>query len=260
MTDPGQPLAGRAALVTGASSGIGRAIAVELARQGADVCVNYHSGPDRAEAVAGEIAALGRRAFAHRAPVQDAAAVRAMVAATVERLGRLDICVNNAGISRGGAFLDLTEDDWDLVLDVNLKGAFLCAQAAARRMVDQGQGGRIINISSIHEELAAPQGTPYLCSKGGMRMLTKSLALELAPHGITVVGVGPGAIATPLNRHTLEDPERMARLNRWVPLGRIGQPEEVARLVAYLASDAAAYITATTFFIDGGMMEQATDL
>ena len=157
-------------------------------------------------------------------------------------------------------FLDVEERDWDLVLRVNLKGAFLCAQAAARVMVARGNGGRIITISSVHEDLPFPGYTPYACAKGEMRMLTRTAALELAPHGITVVGVGPGAIATPINQATLEDPSKKVALERQIPLGRIGETEDVARLVAYLASDAAAYVTGTTYFIDGGLMQQATGL
>ncbi len=253
-------LHGRVALVTGASSGIGRAIALELGRQGADVCINYHAGGEQAAQVVRELEALGRRAFAHSADVADAKQVREMVDATVERLGRIDICINNAGIEKQAPFLEVEERDWDLVLGVNLKGAFLCAQAAARRMVAQGGGGRIINISSVHEDLPFPGYTPYACSKGGMRMLTRNLALELAPYDITVVGVGPGAIATPINRETLEDPEKKAALEQQIPLHRIGKPEEVARLVAYLASDDGAYITGVTYFIDGGLMQQTTGL
>ncbi|MDP9312122.1 MAG: SDR family oxidoreductase [Chloroflexota bacterium] len=255
-----EQLQGRVALVTGASGGIGRTIATELARRGADVCINYHSGGERAEQVVAELQAMGRRAFAYAANVADSAQVRSMVDAVVEQMGRIDICVNNAGIEKQAPFLEIDERDWDLVLDVNLKGAFLCAQASARRMVAQGQGDRIINISSVHEDLPFPGYTPYACSKGGMRMLTRNLALELAAHRITVAGVAPGAIATPINRATLEDPEKKAQLERQIPLGRIGTPEEVAGLVAYLASDAAAYITGATYFIDGGLMQQATGL
>ncbi|MDP9457888.1 MAG: SDR family oxidoreductase [Actinobacteria bacterium] len=255
-----ESLEGRVALVTGASSGIGEAIALELGRRGADVCVNYHSGGERAQRVVRELEGMGRRAFAHAANVADAAEVAEMVEAVVDRLGRVDVCVNNAGVEKQQPFLETEESHWDLVLGVNLKGAFLCAQATARRMVRQGSGGRIVNVSSVHEDLPFPGYTPYACSKGGMRMLTRNAALELAPHGITVVGVGPGAVATPINRATLEDPEKKAALEQQIPLGRIGSPEEVARLVAYLASDAAAYVTATTYFVDGGLMQQATGL
>ena len=147
-----------------------------------------------------------------------------------------------------------------MVLNTDLKGAFLCTQAAARHMVEEKHGGRIINISSVHEDLPFPGFTPYACAKGGMRMLTRNAAIELAQYGITVVGVGPGAIATPINRATLDNPDKKAALERQIPIGRIGEPEDVARLVAFLASDAASYVTGTTFFIDGGLMHQATSL
>ena len=257
-------LDGRVAMVTGASSGIGRAVALELGARGADLCVNYLAGDEHAEHAAAQVVAaledMGRSAFAYGADVSDAAQVRAMVDAIVARFGRLDICVNNAGVERQAGFLEVEERDWDLVLGVNLKGAFLCAQAVARVMVARGQGGRIINISSVHEDLPFPGYTPYACAKGGMRMLTRNAALELASHGITVVGVGPGAIATPINEATLEDPTKKMALERQIPLGRIGKPEDVARLVAFVASDAAAYVTGTTYFIDGGLMHQATGL
>ncbi len=260
---PEQPpvdLADRVALVTGASSGIGRAIALELARHGAHVCVNYHAETDEADDVVAEIRALGRKALAFGADVSRPDQVAAMFAATVTTLGRLDILVNNAGVEKRAAFTEISEADWDLVLGINLKGAFLCAQGAARRMISQGGGGRIINVSSVHEELPFPGLAPYAASKGGLRMLCRTAALELAPHGITMVNVGPGAIATPINRQTLADPARIEALDRQVPVGRVGDPDEVARLVAWLASDKGSYVTATTFFIDGGLMHQATNL
>lgn len=253
-------LAGRVALVTGASSGIGRSIALELGRRGADVAVNYHSEADEAAEVVHELEGLGRRAIGCQADVSHAAEVAAMVQQTVDRLGGLDILVNNAGVEKQVPFTDIAERDWDLVLGINLKGAFLCAQAAARRMIEQGRGGRIVNISSVHEDLAFPGYVPYAASKGGLRMLCRTAALELAPHGITMVNVGPGAIATPINRATLSDPKKEQALDRQIPLGRVGQPDEVANLVAWLASDEGSYVTATTFFIDGGLMHQATNM
>ncbi len=254
-------LDGKVAFVTGASSGIGRAIALELARRGAHIgCVAYHSRPAEAEEVARELEALGSKTYVCQLDVSNAGQVREMIQATVDNLGRIDICINNAGVEKYTPLLEIEEHDWDLVLNTDLKGAFFCTQAAARHMVDQGRGGRIINISSVHEDLPFPGFTPYACAKGGMRMLTRNAAIELAQYGITVVGVGPGAIATPINKSTLDDDEKKKALERQIPLGRIGEPEEVARLVAYLASDAASYITGTTFFIDGGLMHQATSL
>ncbi|MEA2642069.1 MAG: hypothetical protein QOF51_3463 [Chloroflexota bacterium] len=256
----GLPLQGRVALVTGSSSGIGAAIAVELGRQGADVCVNYHSEKDQAEEIASQIRATGRRAIVVGGDVATSSDVQAMVDATVQQLGGLDILVNNAGIEHSAPFLEFTERQWDLDIGVNLKGVFLCSQAAARQMVQQGRGGRIINISSVHEDLPFPGYTAYVATKGGVRMLTRNLALELAPHRINVVGVAPGAIATPINQATLEDPEKIAALNRQIPLGRIGTGDDVAQVAAFLASDAASYITATTVFVDGGLMHQALPL
>lgn len=261
-SDPLRPdaLAGRAALVTGASSGIGRAIALELGRRGADVAVNFHTEEDDANEVVGELQKLGRKAFSVGANVASSAEVGAMFEALDREFGRIDILVNNSGIEKSTPFVDVAEKDWDLVLGVNLKGAFLCAQQAARRMIAAGRGGRIVNISSVHEDLAFPGFVPYAASKGGLMMLGRTAALELAPHGITVVNVGPGAIATPINKTTLEDPAREQALDRIIPLGRVGEPDEVARLVAFLASDAGGYITATTVFIDGGLMRYASNM
>ena len=179
-----------------------------------------------------------------------------MIHATVERFGQLAVLVNNAGIEMNKPFLDKTEAEWDRVIAVDLKGPFLCSQAAAREMVRRKSAGTIINISSVHEDLAFPGYAAYCAAKGGLRMLCRDLALELAPYGIRVVNVAPGAIAPPINRQTLKDPKKRAALAREIPLGRIGTPEEVAKLVAYLASDDASYITGTTIVIDGGLMRQ----
>ena len=247
-------IVGQVALVTGASSGIGRAIAIRLAQEGADVSVNYASGQQRAAEVCAEITKLGRRAVPIQADLAQIADSRKLVEETVTAFGRLDILVNNAGIEIEQPFLEVTEESYDRVLDVNLKGAFFCSQSAARQMIKQGQGGRIVNISSVHEDLPMPGNVPYCCSKGGMRMLTRTICLELAPHGITVNNVGPGAIATPINRKTLETPSLRDQLLAEIPLHRIGTPEDVAGLVAYLVSAEASYVTGSTYFIDGGLM------
>lgn len=254
------PLEKRVALVTGARSGIGHAIALELARQGADVAVNDVVDNAEVEAVLKAIEDLGRKAIATPADVSNAQQVAQMVDATIEGLGRLDVVVNDAGIEKKAPFLEVTEADFDRVIAVNLKGLFLCAQAGARAMVKQGGGGKIINISSIHEDLPMPGNSPYCASKGAVRMLTRTLALELAPHQINVVGVGPGAVATPINRDVLASSGLLDRLKAQIPWGRLATPEEIAQVVAFVASPAADYLTGTTVFVDGGMMHQATGL
>ena len=249
-------LQGKVGLVTGASSGIGKAIALEFGRQGASVVVNYHGEAQEAAAVVNEIRPEGSQAIAVQADVSKSGDVRRMVQETIEKLGAVDVLVNSAGIEHQAPFLDVSEEEWDRVIAVDLKGPFLCSQAAAREMVRRGKGGTIINISSVHEDLAFPGYAAYSAANGGLRMLCRDLALELAPYHINVVNVAPGAIATPINRPTLEDPTKKAALEREIPLGRVGTPEEVAKLVAYLASEDASYITGATIVIDGGLMRQ----
>jgi glucose 1-dehydrogenase len=249
-------LEGKVALVTGAASGIGEAIAIELGKQGARVVVNYHSDTSPGRPVVDQIIAGGGQAIAVQADVSNASDVSRMIEQVVGQLGRIDVLVNNAGIERQKSFLEVSEDDWDLVIDVDLKGPFLCTQAAVRDMVRRRERGTIINISSVHEDLPFPGYASYCAAKGGLRMLCRDLALELAPHGINIINVAPGAISTPINDRTLEDPEKKLALLREIPLGRVGTPEEVASLVAYLASDSASYITGTTVFIDGGLTRQ----
>lgn len=256
----GRPLAGKVVLITGASSGIGRAAALEMGRQGADVVVNFIGQAEPASEVVHEIESGGGKAIAIEADISSAGQVRQMVQQTVEKLGKIDVLVNNAGIEYDTPFLDKTEEEWDKVIAVDLKGPFLCSQAAAREMVKRGQGGTIINISSVHEDIAFPGHIDYCAAKGGLRMMCRDMALELAPYHINVVNVGPGAIATPINTATLNDPKAKQELIDEIPLARIGSPEEVGRLVAYLASDAASYITGTSIFIDGGLMRKTGGL
>jgi glucose 1-dehydrogenase len=253
-------LEGKVALVTGAASGIGKAIAIEMARQGASVVVNYHSEKDPGQPVVDKITGSGGQALAIQADVSKSDDINRMVQQAVEKFGKIDVLVNNAGIEHQSPFLEKTEQEWDMVLAVDLKGPFLCSQAAARDMVRRGAPGTIINISSVHEDLAFPDYAAYCAAKGGLRMLCRNMALELAPHHVNVVNVAPGAIATPINEATLENPEKVAALKKEIPLGRVGRPEEVARLVAYLASDTASYITGTTVVIDGGLMRQTGSL
>jgi glucose 1-dehydrogenase len=253
-------LEGKVALVTGAATGIGKSIAIELARQGAAVVVNYRSDKDPGQPVVDEIKRSGGQAIAIQADVSKSDDINRMMQQAVETFGKIDVLVNNAGIERQTPFLEKTEQEWDMTLAVDLKGPFLCSQAAARDMVRRGAPGTIINISSVHEDLGFPGYADYCAAKGGLRMLCRNLALELAPHKINVVNVAPGAIATPINERTLQNPEKLAALKNEIPLGRVGQSEEVAKLVAYLASDEASYITGTTVVIDGGLMRQTGSL
>ncbi len=253
-------LSGKRAIITGSDQGIGRAIALRFAQEGAAVAINYRHNEAGANEVRAAIEAAGGRAIVVGADVGTASGAGRLIATATEAFGGLDILVNNAGIEIPRPFLDVTEEEWDLVIGVNLKGPFLCTQLAVRAILKGGRGGRIVNISSVHEDLPMPGNSPYCASKGGLRMLTRTLCDELAPHGITINNIGPGAVATPINKETLADPEKVAALNAGIPLGRVGQPEEIAGLAVYLASDEAAYVTGSTYFIDGGMLRQAVGL
>lgn len=254
-----KPLQDKVALVTGATTGIGKAIAIEMARRGARVVINYIGPPDPAQDVVKTIKADNGTALAIEADVSNSQQVSRMIAQIVAQLGHIDVLVNNAGIEKQSPFLDLAESDWDRIIAVDLKGPFLCTQAAAREMAKRRKG-TIINISSVHEDLPFPGYAPYCAAKGGLRMLCRDLALELAPYNINIVNVAPGAIDTPINEQTLKNPEKVLALKREIPLGRVGQPQDVARLVCYLASDDASYITGTTVVIDGGLMHQTQSL
>lgn len=251
-----ESLRGRTALVTGAGSGIGYAIARRFSEAGAKVVINYLTGEREAQRLARD---LPTEATAIQADVSRKPEVDRMLKQAIGRFGKLDILVNNAGIEAARPILELTEADWDRELNVNLRGAFLCLQAAAREMAKSG-GGSIVNISSVHEDHPFPGFTPYCASKGGLRMLMRNAALELAPHRIRVNNVAPGAIRTPINEATLEDPEKMARLGAIVPLGRMGNPEEVAEVALFLASDASAYVTGSTYYVDGGLVRYSEPL
>jgi glucose 1-dehydrogenase len=250
----------KVAIITGSDSGIGHAIALELAAQGAAVTVNYHKNQAAADATKAAIEAAGGRAQAMQGDVSSIADIQALVDGTVTAFGRLDIMVNNAGMETRTSVLDTTERQFDLVIGVDLKSAFFGVQIAAKQMIAQGGGGRIINISSIHEDWPMPGNAPYCLAKGGVRMLTRTAGVELAPHGITVVGVAPGAVHTPIDEVTLADPAQKAKLESAIPLGRVAEPEEIAAVVAFLASDRASYGTATTVIVDGGMMQASVGL
>jgi glucose 1-dehydrogenase len=250
-------LHGKTAIVTGAGSGIGHSIAQAFADAGAAVCINYYRDHESdAKAHAQSLP----QAIAVSADVSDPGDAAQLVATTVKQFGRLDVLVNNAGIEHAAPLLDMDVAHWDRVMGVNLRGAFCCLQAAARAMRDSGEGGSIVNISSIHEDVPFPGFAAYCASKGGLRMLMRDAAVELAPHGIRVNNIAPGAIATPINAATLHDPAKVATLRRIIPLARMGEPEEVARVAVFLASDDASYVTGSTYLVDGGMTRYAEPL
>jgi glucose 1-dehydrogenase len=246
-------LAGIRALVTGGSKGIGREVAMRLAREGADVAVNYNSDASGAEAAVAEIGGMGSTAVALAGDVGRVADVRRLVTDSARALGGLDVLINNAGIERHAPFWEVTEADYDAVADVNLKGVFFATQAFVQHCRALGQPGRIVNISSVHEELAFPNFAAYCAAKGGLRMLTRTLAVELGPLGIAINNIAPGAIETPINAALLNDPAKLSALRRQIPLGRLGRPEDVAALAVFLASAEAAYVTGSTYFVDGGL-------
>ncbi|GGS47366.1 SDR family oxidoreductase [Actinokineospora fastidiosa] len=240
------------ALVTGADSGIGRATAVALAGGGVDVGITWHTDREGAEATAREVEAAGVSAFVTRMDLTDLPTAASAVDAAAEALGGLDVLVNASGTGSSTPLLDLDFDDWRAVLDVDLHGAFLCAQRAARHMVAAGRGGRIINVTSVHEHAPRVGAGPYCVAKAGLGMLTKTLALELAPYGITVNSVAPGEISTPMTGQEDADPREQPRPG--YPLGRPGHAHEVASVIAFLATPAAGYVTGASYVVDGGML------
>jgi glucose 1-dehydrogenase len=253
-------LSDKVAIVTGGDSGIGHAISLGLATAGAAVTINYHRNQASAEETLQQIRKANGKAQLVQGDVSSVADMQMLIDKTVQAFGRLDVMVNNAGMETRTSLLETTERQFDLVIGVDLKSAFFGAQCAAKQMIKQGGGGHIINISSVHEDWPMPGNIAYCCAKGGVRMLARTAGVELASHGIRVVNVGPGAVATPIDAATLADPAQKAKLDAAIPLGRVAQPDEIANLVVWLASDQASYGTATTYFVDGGLMQASVGL
>jgi len=255
-----RPLHGQKAIVTGASSGIGRAIALGLGAAGADVVVNYRDGEDAAMEVVRQIAQSGSRALAQRADVSREVEIKELFQRAIEHFGTVDILINNAGLQRDAAFEEMTLEQWNAVIGVNLSGQFLCAREAVREFKRRGvvesvsrAAGKIICISSVHEVIPWAGHVNYAASKGGVMLMMKSLAQEVAPHRIRVNSISPGAIRTPINTSAWSTPEAYAALMRLIPYKRIGEPEDVGRAAVFLASDDSDYITGTSMYVDGGM-------
>lgn len=250
-------LKGQKALVTGGNKGIGKAIALAIAKEGADVFINYHSDEAGAQQTVAEIKALGRQAFADQGDVGKEADVKKLFAEALKNLGSLDILVNNAGINGKSPITEMELEEWQNVIDTNLTSQFLCSREAARHFLKNGvtkrsrAAGKILCISSVHDTI--PDWVNYAASKGGVKMFIRSLGLELAPQKIRVVGISPGAIQTDINKEEWSKPGGLEEMNEQIPNNRIGQPEEIGYLAAWLLSDEADYITATTIYIDGGM-------
>jgi glucose 1-dehydrogenase len=247
-------LSGKTAIVTGSSQGIGQGIAVRLARDGANIVIDYRSHSEGAEETRKIVEAAGARALVVRADLSSLAQIKVLVDSAVNTFGNVDILVNNAGIEKHRDFWEVSENEYDAVMAVNLKGVFFTTQMFVRQLQAAKRPGKVINISSVHQELPFPHFTSYCMSKGGMKMMTRNLAIELAPFGIIVNAVAPGAIETPINRSLLQDPQKLNPLLQNIPLKRLGKPADVAEVVAFLASARSDYITGTTIFVDGGLL------
>jgi glucose 1-dehydrogenase len=253
-------LSGKTIVVTGGNSGIGAAIAAVAGREGANVVIDYVAHPEAATQLDTTITAEGGQAIAVEADASRVEDIQRLLETAVREYGRVDVMVNNAGIETRTSLLDSTEADFDRVMAVNLKSAFFGTQLAAKQFIAQGGGGVVVNISSVHEDWPMPGNAPYCVSKGGMRMLTRTAGVELGTHGIRVVGVGPGAVDTPINQSTSSDPAKVTALDAAIPLGRMAKPTEIAETVVFLASDRGGYATATTVFVDGGIMQGSVGL
>jgi glucose 1-dehydrogenase len=247
-------------VVTGGNSGIGEAIVLAAAAEGARVVIDYVTHPDETAELVAKAKSAGGSAVGVQADVSRAAGLHAMVSKAVEAYGRLDVLVNNAGIETRTSLLDTDEEDFEKVVAVNLKSAFFGTKYAAQQFIAQGGGGLVLNISSVHEDWPMPGNIAYCVSKGGARMLARTAGVELGPHGIRVVNIAPGAVSTPINASTEDDPDAMRRLDAAIPLGRMAQAHEIADVVVFLASGKAGYMTATTVVVDGGIMQGSVGL
>ncbi|HEV3309904.1 MAG TPA: SDR family oxidoreductase [Chloroflexota bacterium] len=253
-------LKGKAAIITGADTGIGKGVSLCMAREGAAVTIGYRGEREPAEQLVEDIRHDGGTAQAVAVDVTEVAQIDSAIDQTVSAFGKLDIFVNNAGIESKMPFVDVPIETYNAIIAVNLTGPWVCSQKAAHQMVKQGHGGRIINISSVHEDLPMPTNAAYCAAKGGLRMMMRTIAVELAQHGILVNNIGPGAVDTPMDAALKAQRDLYNRLLAEIPLGRMGTPAEVGMLAVYLASDESAYVTGHTFFIDGGMMRQSGSL
>lgn len=247
-------LEGKTIAITGGDQGIGRAIAERLSQDGADIAICYRSNQAGANEVIEEIKKAGRRGTAIQCDVGKIVDGERFITEAVKQLGKVDSLINNAGLERRADFWDVTEADYDAVLNVNLKGLFFLTQAFVRHRMQAKGRGKVINISSVHEELPFPHFSSYCASKGGVKMLTRNLSIELAPLGITINSIAPGAIETPINKNLLNDPTKLKALLENIPLNRLGQPSDVASIASFMASDDCSYVTGTTFFVDGGLL------
>jgi glucose 1-dehydrogenase len=246
-------LEGKTVLITGGSQGIGQGIAFRLAEEGADIVVDYVGNPQSADATIAQIQKGGRRGLAVEADISSVDQIHSMMKQAVDSFGGVDVLVNNAGVEKHASVWEATEHDYDLVLTINLKGAFFASQAFVQHRMAVKKPGKIINVSSVHEELPFPHFTSYCASKGGMKMMMRNLSIELAPYGITVNNIAPGAIETPINTALLNDPPKLKALLDNIPLGRLGQVSDVGGVAAFLASSDADYITGATIVVDGGL-------
>jgi glucose 1-dehydrogenase len=242
------------AIVTGSSQGIGQAIAARLAQDGVNVAIDYHTHAEGAKETLRQVEAAGAKGVIVKADLSLLSEINHLVEQTLATFGRIDILVNNAGIEKRNDYWQVTEADYDAIMNVNLKGVFFTTQRVVRHLQTEKRSGKIINISSVHEELPFPHFTSYCMSKGGLKMMTRNLAIELAPFGIRINSVAPGAIETPINKSLLNNPAELSSLLDNIPLKRLGQPADVAEIVAFLASDKSNYITGTTIFVDGGLL------